>query len=103
MKMLVGNTGFVGSNLCLTERFDAVFHSTDIENAYGQRPDLLIYAGLRAEKYLANHFPEQDRNAVEQAFQNIIRIAPKKLILISTVDVYSHPANVDEDTTINTQ
>ncbi len=101
MNALVGYTGFVGSNLYETGAFDKVYNSKNIEMAYGLEPDLLVYAGLRAEKYLANNFPEKDMELILQA-QNIIHaIAPKKLILISTVDVLDTPVNVDENVHIN--
>ncbi len=58
MKALVGYTGFVGSNLYAAGHFDAVYNSKNIEESHGTNPDLLIYAGLRAEKYLANNDPE---------------------------------------------
>ena len=54
MKILVGYTGFVGSNIYAKGQFDAVFNSKNITQAFGLQPDLLVYAGLRAEKYLAN-------------------------------------------------
>ncbi len=56
MKALVGYTGFVGSNIydAAGKEIDTVYNSRNIEEAYGTMPDLLIYAGLRAEKYLAN-------------------------------------------------
>lgn len=97
MVALVGYTGFVGSNIYAKGQIDKAFHSKNIEEAYGLQPDLLIYAGLRAEKYLANHAPEQDMALIEQAKENITRIAPKKLVLISTVDVWKEPVNVKED------
>lgn len=102
MKMIVGNTGFVGGNIYASGEFDTAFHSTNIEQAYGLEPDLLVYAGLRAEKYLANSFPDKDYNAIEQAYANIVHIKPKKVVLISTIDVYKHPVDVDEDTVIET-
>lgn len=97
MVALVGYTGFVGSNIYAKGQIDKAFHSKNIEEAYGLQPDLLIYAGLRAEKYLANHAPEQDMALIEQAKENIAKIAPKKLVLISTVDVWKEPVNVKED------
>ena len=60
MKALVGYTGFVGSNINAKGDFDALYNSKNIEEAFGTSPDLLVYAGLRAEKYLANNFPEED-------------------------------------------
>ena len=57
MVALVGYTGFVGSNIYAAagDQIDAVYNSKNIENAFGTNPDVLIYAGLRAEKYLANN------------------------------------------------
>jgi len=103
MKYLVGNTGFVGSNIAGSGDFDGLFHATNIADAYGAKPELLVYAGLRAEKYLANKDPERDMVMIEQAFQNICRIEPQKLVLISSVDVYKQPVDVDENTAVDTR
>ena len=67
MKALVGYTGFVGSNIYASGDFDAVYNSKNIEDAYGTNPDLLVYAGLRAEKYLANNDPKKDMEVIIQA------------------------------------
>ncbi len=103
MNALVGYTGFVGSNLYAEGQFDQVYNSKNIEEAYGTRPDLLVYAGLRAEKYLANNAPEKDMELIRQAQKNIERIEPKKLVLISTIDVFKVPKNVDENSEIITK
>lgn len=103
MKALVGYTGFVGSNIYAAGDFDAVYNSTNIEEAYGTVPDLLVYAGLRAEKYLANNAPDKDMELIRQAQRNIAKIAPKKLVLISTIDVFKIPQNVDENSMIVTE
>lgn len=81
MNALVGYTGFVGSNIYDTGSFDYVFNSGNIEEAYGIKPDLLIYAGMRAEKYLANSAPEKDMELVIQAEENISCIDPKSWYL----------------------
>lgn len=103
MKALVGYTGFVGSNICAHGTFDGLYNSKNIESAYGSSPDLLIYSGLRAEKYLANNDPEADLEQIKIAEANISRIAPKKLVLISTIDVFKNPVGVDENTAIDTE
>lgn len=103
MRALVGYTGFVGSNLYVTGEFDAVYNSKNIMDAYGTNPDLLIYAGMRAEKYLANHAPEKDMELIIQAEENITKINPKKLVLISTIDVFKEPKDVDENSVIETE
>lgn len=98
---LVGYTGFVGSNLTQSYPFDDLYNSKNIKDAYGTKPDLLIYAGVRAEKFLANQEPEKDLQIIEEALGNINKIDPKKLVLISTIDVYKNPIYVNEDTPID--
>lgn len=103
MDAIVGYTGFVGSNICAGREFDYKFNSKNIKDAYGLKPDLLVYAGLRAEKFLANNAPERDYALIEEAEENIKRIMPKKLVLISTIDVYKRPTGVNEDSKIDTE
>ena len=40
---------------------------------------------------------------IREAEKNIESIAPKKIILISTIDVFKNPINVDENTIIDTK
>lgn len=79
MIILVGYTGFVGSNIYVRarNRIEGVYNSNNVEKAYGLEPDLLIYAGLRAEKYLANSAPEKDLDLILNAERNIRKINPK--------------------------
>lgn len=97
---LVGYTGFVGSNLNSQYQFDEVFNSKNITDAFGGEPDLLVYCGIPAQKFIANSQPEEDKKIIENAILNISKIKPKKIVLISTIDVYSMPFNVNEDTPI---
>ena len=101
---LVGYTGFVGSNIYASagDEIHGLYNSKNIKEAYGTKPELLIYAGLRAEKYLANQAPEKDRELIVQAQENIQKIAPQKLALISTIDVFKRPNGVDENAHIDT-
>lgn len=101
MKILVGHTGFVGSNLLEAADFDACYNSKNILEAYGSKPELLVYAGVPAAKFLANRNPGLDMACINQAKQNISCISPDNLILISTIDVFSNPVNVDEDAEIS--
>lgn len=52
---------------------------------------------------MANAYPEKDKLLIEEAKQNIKAINPKKLILISTIDVFKEPINVSEESTIDLQ
>ena len=89
--MIVGFTGFVGSNLCIQYHFDGQFNSKNYKKAYGTKPELLVYAGVPAQKFLANKFPEKDYEVIENAIENIKNIRPKTLVLISTIDIYKDP------------
>lgn len=97
MDFIVGYTGFVGSNMVASHSFDGLFNSKNVEEAYGKNPDLLVYSGVPAEMFLANQNPEADKLLMDQAIENIKKINPKKIVLISTIAVYQNPDGVDED------
>lgn len=98
---IVGYTGFVGSNLCYSTKFDAYYNSKNIQDAFGTQPDLLIYSGVRAEMFLANNFPDKDLAIINNAIDNIRKIEPKRVVLISSIAVYNQTYDVDEDTSID--
>jgi hypothetical protein len=97
MEILVGYTGFVGSNIAAQHGFGAMFNSKNIAAAFETEPELCVYAGVRAEKYLANNEPEADRAAIDTAIEQIRAIRPRRLVLISTIDVFKAPFGVNED------
>jgi hypothetical protein len=101
MKFIVGYTGFVGSNIVKNVQFDGLFNSKNISEAYGKNPSLLVFSGLPAEKFIANNYPDTDKLLVDEAFNNIIKINPQYIVLISTIDVYKNPINVNENTVID--
>ena len=101
MKSLVGYTGFVGSNIASQFGFDGLYNSSNIEQAFGTAPELLVFAGIRAEKFLANKDPQGDLAIIENAYENIRKISPGFLVLISTIDVYKNPVEVDEDSPVD--
>ncbi|MCL2152340.1 MAG: NAD(P)-dependent oxidoreductase [Oscillospiraceae bacterium] len=104
MDTLVGYTGFVGSNLYKQHRFEGGFNSKNIADAFNLNPGLCVYAGVHAEKFAADKFPEQDFSHIIEALENIRKINPKRLVLISTVDVIPSPQAEDvfEDTQYQT-
>lgn len=101
MIYLVGSTGFVGSNLMKSFKFDRVFNSKNIKEAYGSNPDVLYYAGITSKMFLSNTNPELDKQHILDAINNIKEINPKKIILISTIAVYDNYNKHDEDYVIN--
>ena len=103
MRGLIGHTGFVGSNLARQTRFDATFNSSNIETIAGQEFDLLVVAGVRAEKWLANANPEQDKAGIDRLVAALTNVRARQLVLVSTVDVFMRPIEVDESTPISTE
>ena len=102
-KIIVGYSGFVGSNICANMNFDGMYDHTNVTDSYNSNPDLLIYCGVRAEKYLANTHPEQDMEIIKEAEMNIKKINPKKIVLISSIDVYKDSNGRDEDSSMDTE
>ena len=90
--LLVGSTGFVGGNLAAKHAFAAVCHSTDIAAQFGAKPDLCVYAGVPAAMFLAN----ADLAVMAAARENLRQIAPKQLVLISSIAVYADSRGKDE-------
>jgi len=97
MEVIVGNTGFVGSNIIQNKRFDLELNSKNVSTAFRTNPDLLVYCGVRAEKYLANLNPDKDFFHISDSIENIKNINPKKIVLISTIDVYDKLDDRNED------
>ena len=81
MNFLVGSTGFVGSNLSKNFAFDGLFYSKNVEESFDKNPDLLVYSGVPAQKFLANKEPKKDMEIIGDAIENIKRINPKDYII----------------------
>lgn len=100
MDALIGYTGFVGSNLARQRKFDAYYNSANIEEIAGREFDTIFCAGIPGTKWLANKEPRKDMTKINRLLENLSRVQCKKFILISTVDVYKDPVEVDENTPI---
>jgi nucleoside-diphosphate-sugar epimerase len=98
---LIGSTGFVGSTLLGQAAFDATFHSTNIEALGGQSYSLGVCAAAPAAKWKANQEPEADLANLRRLMSNLERASFTRFVLISTVDVYPSPVEVDEDSPLD--
>jgi nucleoside-diphosphate-sugar epimerase len=97
---LIGSTGFVGGNLLRQARFEDGYHSRNIGELAGRSYDLIVCAGAPAVKWKANREPEEDRAQLDRLMQALAGVKASHLVLISTVDVYPVPVDVDEGTPI---
>ncbi|MCI2046523.1 MAG: NAD(P)-dependent oxidoreductase [Faecalibacterium sp.] len=87
--VLVGSTGFVGGNLAVAGRFTKCYHSTDVQDGFGQENDLVVYAGVPAAMFLANSNPAADLAVMRSARENLRRLAAKRTVLVSSICVYA--------------
>ncbi|MTI46629.1 MAG: NAD(P)-dependent oxidoreductase [Firmicutes bacterium] len=100
MNGLIGYTGFVGGNLDKQFRFDIRYNSSNIDEIQGEDFNILVCAGVSGTKWIANKYPNEDLQKINNLLNNLSKVSCKKMILISTVDVYVEPNNADENTNI---
>jgi nucleoside-diphosphate-sugar epimerase len=98
---LIGPGGFVGSNLARQRRFDAQFGRANISAIRGQKFNTIVCAGVRAEKWKANADPADDRAGIAALTGPLLEAKADHLILISTVDVFAMPMDVNESTPVD--
>lgn len=93
---LIGFTGFVGSTLLRQTRFDALFNSRNIHEMDGREFDVVVCAGAPAQKWIANQDPAADLEKIQVLIAHLRTMRCKRFLLISTVDVFQRPIDVDE-------
>lgn len=98
---LIGSTGFVGSTLQREYKFTNCYHSTDIANIDNKSFDVVICAGASAKKYLANQDPITDERNIDGLISHLKTIKAKLFVLVSTVDVFKSPIDIDENTKVD--
>ena len=97
---LIGYTGFIGQNLINQMKFESVYNSKNISDIKNKEFDLVVSCGNSSTRWLANKEPQKDYNNIFSFIENIKTIKTKKFVLISTIDVYQNPYDVDEDSPI---
>ena len=97
---LIGYTGFVGSNLLSQMQFEDQFRSTNISKIKGKSYHTLVCSGAPAAKWIANKNPEEDSCNISELIDNLKEVSAEQVVLISTIDVYSNLAEVDENSFI---
>ena len=99
---LVGHTGLVGQNILAgNSEIDFLYNSKNIEAIYGQEFDLLICSGAPGYRRLANLNPEQDIESLERLKSSLAKARIRKLVLISTIEIYGNATGANEDLDVN--
>lgn len=99
MKLLVGETGLVGTSLKEQTEFDHLFKSSNIEDLkhVAKDGDEIYLACLPATKWLVNKNLDRDIENIYNIIEQLKGIKFSHINLISTIDVYNNsPLGVDE-------
>ena len=102
MQALIGYTGFVGQNL-MSDSYLYKYNSKNINDIIGKKFETIICAGIRAEKFLANAYPEADLQAINGLIEVLKQVECKRFVLISTIDIYKNPIGVNEESRVITE
>lgn len=97
---LIGYSGFVGSTLLKQTQFESLYRSTNIQEIVGRSFDTVVCAGAPAQKWIANKEPEADLRKIGDLINQLESVRCKLFVLISTVDIFKSPLDVDESTQI---
>jgi dTDP-4-dehydrorhamnose reductase len=97
---LIGYSGFVGSTLLKQSAFKGLYRSTNISDIEGKSFDTVVCAGAPAQKWIANKDPLADRQKIEALISHLDKVTCETFVLISTVDVFGSPVDVDESSEV---
>jgi nucleoside-diphosphate-sugar epimerase len=97
---LIGFTGFIGSNLCESINFDYKINRNNLSSLLSVDFDEIICAGLPAEKWRANIFPDEDLLNINLLINTLSKVKTRKFTLISTIDIYD-TSNICYENTAN--
>lgn len=101
MNALIGYTGFVGGTILKQTRFEYLFNSKNIAEIDNQEFDFVVCSAAPAQKWLANKDPENDLKNINGLIEHLKTVKCNTFILISTVDVFKNPINVNESSVID--
>ena len=99
MKLLIGNTGLVGSTILESVSYDHTFNSKNLDKFtdFAQNGDELFLTCLPATKWMVNKNLKDDMNNIHKIIEVISILKYSKVTLISTIDVYNDsPLGVNE-------
>ena len=83
-KVLIGYTGFVGSNLLEQDNYDVLINSKNCDELRNKHFDRIVCAGVSAVKWKANKFPEEDLANINKLIDVLSTVTTDKFVLIST-------------------
>lgn len=93
--LLIGHTGFIGSNLLTQREWDV---KVNRKNSYllGGHFDLVVCCAAPGVKWKANEYPEGDLHDIRMLVHQLREITAYRFVLISTADVFAQPVDATE-------
>ena len=101
MNLLIGSSGYVGSTLRAQTHFDFLYNSHNIASIKKEIDGVVVCAGAPAKKWIANKNPSADLKNIKKLITYIKSVRCVTFILISTIDVFKIPNNVDENSHVD--
>lgn len=98
---IIGYTGFIGKNLIGQKKFTYFYNSKNIHTINKKQFNMTIICAPHGKKWWANKFPNKDTLIVNDLLKNLKKIQTKKVIFISTIDVFNKRHNQNENSRIN--
>lgn len=98
-RTLLGHTGYVGETLKAQARFDGQFSRGNIVESKNTHSELLICSAAPAQKWWANANAAEDLENLQNLVSTLESMQAVRAVLISTVDVFDNPLEIDEDST----
>jgi nucleoside-diphosphate-sugar epimerase len=93
---IVGHTGFIGSNLKFFYKSKYNFNTKNLRLINKHKYDLVILCAPSSKMWIANKFPQKDCHNIKKIINIIKETRTKKIVLISTIEVYGKENNKNE-------
>ena len=93
MDGIIGHTGFVGSNLIKSMKFDYMYNTKNISQISEHEYNLLVCSGIPSLKWYANKYPKEDLENIDKLIECLDDVNCENFVLISTIDVYEETFN----------
>ena len=97
---LIGYTGFIGKNILRQKKFTNFYNTKNINQISAHKFNLALICAPHAKKWWANKYPKKDSIIVDNLIQNLRSLKTKKVIFISTIDIYETKENLNEKSKI---
>jgi nucleoside-diphosphate-sugar epimerase len=98
---IIGYSGFIGSNLKSFYKSKYNFNTKNFRFINKYKFDLVILCAPSSKMWIANKFPQNDLKNIKNIIDVLKKVRTKKIILISTIEVYGKNNNKNEFNKLN--